>query len=188
MDLKEAFSKLVCLKSVKNESEYFMAIKKLQYLFIFLLCFAIISCVNSNKEKTQDPLDEYLSVCKIKENIAQYDNKIIKVEALIKGFHELVLYDNNCPDENFIIKLKLDEITYEQLLKFTKEKKIQKSEFTGKIFILGKLEKNAGKLLYYKPVIVDTKNQSGTNTVKNEVLIVDQISAFQIERFDPITD
>jgi hypothetical protein len=158
---------------------------KLSFFTLLAILLLMISCKTDveNSSTLPSPSPEYLDVCDVTKNIAQYNNKTIKIKAKIKGYHELVLYDDSCPEDGNLIKIEFSDLTQKQLFDISNKANFQKSDITGDIFVLGKIEQDAGRLSYYKPVRVDTK-QSDKGIV-NEVLVVNQIRCDQIIRFDP---
>lgn len=156
---------------------------------VSLIIFLLISCSCSNLETRKENISteiKYTDVCEVTKNSSLYDNKVVRVKGKIKGFHQIILYSDSCPDEKNIILL---DISYSFFQKFFEESKNanqitrKTNDVTGEIFLQGKFEQDTGKIFNYGELI--SNMQTGEIIKKPKDLIVSRIIGVQVDNFIP---
>ena len=152
-------------------------------LVIFFLLI-MLSCNSIVENKINDSLKaDYIDVCELAKNVSSYDNKTVKVKGKLKGFHQLILYSDECPGEENIILLDIGYVAFSEYFKDVKRNIEQNNEITGKIFLVGKIEKNAGTMFNYGEFVYDTQNKEVIKEPKD--ITVSKIVAIEIDSFVP---
>lgn len=188
MDRVEVSSAMEFQKVVNNHmSNIFIWDNRLIIFFLLIVfsCCNSQTSTNSLSADTKQADTKYLDVCEITNNISLYNNKIVKIKGQFKGFHQLLLFSDDCPGKENIILLDID---YSYFLESTENTKVptpntkESNEIKGEIFLQGEVKKDSGIVFYYGKLITDTR--TGKIIEKPEDIKVSRITNLKIDRFD----
>jgi hypothetical protein len=62
------------------------------------------------------PPNTSLTLCDLIRNSSDYDSKIVRVRAMLVGYHEIVLYDSNCKSEENYVRADFDSTSRQKLI------------------------------------------------------------------------
>ncbi len=149
-------------------------------LLLLISCFGF-SCRNSEEisnKKVEDSNE--VDFCALMANPESYKSKIIQTKVVIRGYHGFVLYSENCCEIEKVVNAQ--GIGFEERRKlFEKIKEVypewNKSDVSGEIMVLGKLEDNNIKPAYsfermprYKFTILDIKDYQPNEKLINSCI------------------
>lgn len=111
--------------------------------FIFLVLLVFVNC--SNFEENIDNRVENVKFCDLFNNINDYKFKTVETKAIMLGFHDFILYDENCFDAEHTVSLEFSKISRQQLIQIAEtlgEKIYYNHNLYGQIKFIGKLSEN----------------------------------------------
>lgn len=157
---------------------------KLVFLCVLLLGMTTCSTSKNRVENKEVFIeDDFLSVCEISREIDLYNKKIVKVKASISGFHEIVLSDAQCLNEENLLFADFDRAAFLEMLDVQKDLDLKRTNIKGEIFLEGKIHKDAGKLYNYPYERIFRSDELIKEERKS--LIVNKLSSIRVLRFVP---
>jgi hypothetical protein len=157
-------------------------------ILVWLVIFSACICFSCNNREENDgtTVERVEELCTVTKNISAYDGRIVRVKALIRGFHSPLLYSEKCDGIGNVILLEADRESYHLLLDEMRRATFKKkrSEITGEIVLEGRIEKDQGSLFDYE---FDVQPVPSKNTGKvSKLLTVHRITSIKILHFKPI--
>lgn len=120
------------------------------------------------------PPDAPVAVCNLLQNTDGYDSKVVRVQAILVGYHELALYDPSCNKEKYL-PVKFDSATRQKLISAIDNLNgsgFQRGNFWANIVLVGRFEKTQDE---------DRKTETNESEMMNRDYVK---SDFQLVVFD----
>ena len=155
--------------------------KRIFVILLLTISLSGFSCRN-NEEISNKKVENSNEVafCDLMANPENYKSKIIQTKAVIRGYHSFILYNENCCEVEKVVNAQgIDFEGRRKLFEKIKEKfpEWNKSDVSGEITVLGKLENNDIKPIYpfekmprYKFTILEVKNYQPNENLINSCL------------------
>jgi hypothetical protein len=126
--------------------------KKTVVILLLTISLFGFSCCNSEEISNKKVKDSNeVAFCALMASPEIYKSKTIKIKAVIRGYHDFVLYDENCCELEMVAKAQGIDFEGRRKL-FEKIREVypewNKSDVKGEITVLGRLEDNDIKPIY----------------------------------------
>lgn len=153
---------------------------KKQFVCSFILCFfgmLFDGCTKGENYKTNHNsinVNEYPDVCEVINNVDFYNGKRLKVKGRIKGYHDVILYNEACWGGKNFFELDFSMDVREKLATMSDK---DNTDFRGYIYIIGDLEKESG--------VVKNAEQYEPAKSKLDYITVSRISNIKMDGYEP---
>lgn len=121
----------------------------------FIILLLIISlfgfnCRNNKTSNNQVKTSNEIDFCSVLANPASYKSKVFQTKAVVRGYHSFILYSEDCCEVDKVVNAQgIDFEKRRQMFKEINEKYANpRSDVSGEITVLGKLEDNDIKPVY----------------------------------------
>lgn len=159
--------------------------KRILFLLLTVLCSACgFKTDNSPGNNQVENNLVYATVCEINAKGTDLQNKVVRVRAMIVGYHEIAIYDDQCPESENYIQLKISREERDYLTEVMVKSTPSPTDIKGEIFLSGVFEVRAGSLFTYPGRVDKPLNNTELGFGK---LIVNAIQVKSIDRFVPLT-
>lgn len=152
--------------------------------FIFLVGFGCTSdtVTNGNLVSETPPSREYLDICDIRGNTSLSQGQFIRVKGRVTGYHELILYSDDCPGTDNLIELDFEPQERRRLIEMSRRSNSDETDVSGEVRVYGQFSPGNGRLFGYPPEIIDLNK----SPEPNEGVRVNKMLAVKLEAFSPL--
>lgn len=150
-------------------------------VFILLTTTSCNSVLMNSENTSLQEQTIYASVCEINVCKSLSDGEFVSVQGNIVGYHELVLFSDECSDSVNLLELQLTEEEKTRLLEVSSPYRQNSPDVTGEIKVHGRFFRGAGLLYTYPPRRINLEQPLG----EIHGLVVNKIIDAKVVEFIP---
>ena len=133
------------------------------------------SPVSNNEPQNDGPI----RVCELRTQSGNHQGEAVHVVGRLTGFHEFVLYDDSCKQDQYVVQLVFSSEMRRKLLE--NRPRSATTDLNGKIEVVGTFEPDAGLLYEYPARVVDASSPRQIEHPRK----VDRIKVSDVMKFVP---
>ena len=154
------------------------------YIRLTVFCITMAAFACSQPSAANRPITDSLDIidiCRLHSEAEMLNGQMITVSGQITGYHEIVMYSDNCPGNDNLLQLDLDKATWKQLFDKYRAVTAGRVDIRGRIVVQGQFSWKRGTLMTYPPRKVDLNKP-----VNPEPLTVNLLDNVVLKTFEPL--